>query len=312
MKKISLVIPSYNEELNVSRFFEESEKAFSKSGYEIEYVYVNDGSRDGTFDALEKLYKENNSNFRIISFSRNFGKEAAIYAGLSNATGDYTVIIDADLQQRPEVVLKMAEILDSKPETDCVAAFQEKRKESKLLVFFKNRFYSYMNRITDLSFVSGAGDFRIFRRNVRDAILSLGEYHRFSKGIFPWVGFETEFIPYEVMKRESGRSKWSFKKLFRYAVDGIVSYSVKPLYLATVLGAVSVIVSVLYYIVGVILGVCGIGWFELGFILATIVLMGGMIMICMGIMGEYLSKIHLQSKDRPVYIAKHILKKDKE
>lgn len=312
MTKISLVIPSYNEELNVPRFFEEAEKVFSDSNYEIEYVFVNDGSRDGTLKALKKLYNEKNANFRIVSFARNFGKEAAIFAGLSHATGDYTTVIDADLQQRPEVVLQMARILDEKPEVDCVAAFQEQRKESKLLIFFKNRFYSLINSMTSVPFVSGASDFRTFRTPVREAILSVGEYHRFSKGIFSWVGFETEFIPYEVMERESGSSKWSFVKLFKYAIEGIVAFTTRPLHLATLLGSLSIAGSLIYYIIALILGLIGYGWCAVGLLAATVFLVGGMILLCMGILGEYLAKVYMQVKDRPIYLAKHLLKKDKE
>lgn len=312
MTKISLVIPSYNEELNIPRFFEETEKVFSNSNYEIEYVFVNDGSRDGTLKALKKLYNEENANFRIVSFARNFGKEAAIFAGLSHATGDYTTVIDADLQQRPEVVLQMAKILDEKPEVDCVAAFQEQRKESKLLIFFKNRFYSLINSMTSVPFVSGASDFRTFRTPVREAILSVGEYHRFSKGIFSWVGFETEFIPYEVMERESGSSKWSFVKLFKYAIEGIVAFTTRPLHLATLLGSLSIAGSLIYYIIALILGLCGLGWCTGGLLAATIFFVGGMILLCMGILGEYLAKVYMQVKDRPIYLAKYLLEKNKK
>lgn len=310
--KISLVIPCYNEELNIPRFYEEAEKVFCSSKFDIEYVFVNDGSRDGTVNALKELYAKENANFRIISFARNFGKEAALFAGLSNATGDYTVLIDADLQQRPEVVLQMAEILDNKPEIDCVAAFQDKRKESKLLIWFKNRFYKLINRMTSVSFVNGTSDFRIFRSNVRDAILSVGEYHRFTKGIFSWVGFETEFIPYEVMERENGKSKWSFIKLFKYAIEGIVAFTVKPLHLSTLLGSLSMSGGLIYYIVALILSLCGRGWSSSGLLAASIFFVGGMILLCMGIMGEYLSKIYMQSKQRPIYLAKEVLIKDKQ
>ena len=205
----------------------------------------------------------------------------------------------------------MAQILDSKPELDCVAAFQEQRKESKLLVWFKNRFYSLINRMTSVPFVSGASDFRLFRENVREAILSVGEYHRFSKGIFSWVGFETEFIPYEVMERESGSSKWSFIKLFKYAIEGITAFTTKPLHLATVLGSLCICGGSIYYIVALILALCGNGWCAMGLIAASIFFVGGMIMLCMGILGEYLSKIYMQAKNRPIYLAKHVLVKDK-
>ena len=195
--KLSLVVPCYNEQDNVEKFYTETVKAFSGSDFSYEFVFVNDGSKDNTLKQLKKLYDEHKeSNIKVIGFSRNFGKEAAMYAGLSNAKGDYVCVIDADLQQRPEVALQMVNILDENEEYDCVAAYQEERKESKMMITLKNAFYKLINKVTEVDFVSGASDFRTFRRSMVEAILNMTEYHRFSKGIFSWVGFNTKFIPY--------------------------------------------------------------------------------------------------------------------
>ena len=199
---LSLVVPCYNEQDNVERFYEETVKAFAGSNFDYEFVFVNDGSKDDTLKNLKALYdKHKESKIKVLGFSRNFGKEAAMYAGLSNASGDYVTIIDADLQQRPEVVLEMVKILDENEEYDSVAAFQQERKEGKAMVAMKNTFYKLINKITEIEFVSGASDFRTFRRPVVDAILSMSDYHRFSKGIFSWVGFNTKYIPYDVRER---------------------------------------------------------------------------------------------------------------
>ncbi len=310
--KLSLVIPCYNEQDNVARFYEETEKAFAEVDFEYEYVFVNDGSRDNTLQELKKLYAEKEGNFRIISFSRNFGKEAAIFAGLSNATGELTTVIDADLQQRPEVALQMVKILNANPDIDCVAAFQKERKESGVLVWFKDKFYKLINKMTSVPFTNGASDFRTFRAPMRQAILQMGEYHRFSKGIFAWVGFNVEFIPYEVMQRESGESKWSFVKLFKYAIEGIVAFTTTPLHLATLLGVLSLAGSGLYYIIALFMLLFGCFVEPAGALAATIFFVGGLILLCLGILGEYLSKIYLEVKKRPIYLAKEILVKEEK
>ncbi len=310
--KLSLVIPCYNEEYNVERFFRETERVFGPTDIETEYVFVNDGSRDGTLQQLKKLHAEENANFRIVSFARNFGKEAAIYAGLQNATGELTCVIDADLQQRPEVALQMVQILQNEPDTDCVAAFQEQRLESAGLSWFKSMFYKIINAMTSVPFTNGASDFRTFRTPVREAILQMGEYHRFSKGIFSWVGFNVRFIPYVVCQRATGESKWSFIKLFKYAIDGIVAFTTVPLHLPTVLGTLSIAGSCIFYIVALILTLLGYPVSALAQLTATIFLVGGLILLCMGVMGMYLSRIYLQVKNRPIFLAKEILAKEKE
>lgn len=310
--KLSLVIPCFNEENNVARFYEETEKAFAGADFDWEYVFVNDGSRDGTLNALKELYNTQKGNFRIVSFARNFGKEAAIFAGLENATGELTCVIDADLQQRPEVALQMVQMLETEPEIDCVAAFQAERKESKILSWFKDKFYKIINAMTTVPFTNGASDFRTFRAPMREAILKMREYHRFSKGIFSWVGFNVKFIPYEVMERESGESKWSFIKLFKYAIEGIVAFTTTPLSFATVLGVLSAAGGCIYYLVALILALCGKSWSTGGMLAATMFFVGGLIMLCIGVLGMYISRIYMQVKDRPIYLAKEILVKEKD
>ena len=302
---LSLVIPCFNEAENIALFYDMVEKSFIDKGFSYELVFVNDGSRDDTLLNLKSLVKDSKSNIQVISFSRNFGKESAIYAGLTRAKGDMVCIIDADLQQRPEVVLQMKDILDTKPEVDCVAAFQQKRKEGKVLSSLKSCFYKIINKVSDVDFVNGASDFRLMRRSMVNAILSMTEYHRFSKGIFSWVGFNTEHMPYEVQPREHGETKWSFFKLFKYAVDGIVAFSTAPLKLATFIGFLSSILSVIYLIVVVVQKLCfGIDVPGYATIVVLLLLLGGLILFCLGIIGEYIAKIYVQMKNRPIYIEK--------
>ena len=234
--KLSLVVPCYNEAENVAAFQEAVIGAFHDCGYDYEIIYVNDGSRDATLHNLKKLFAAQKCPVKVISFSRNFGKEAGIYAGLQQAAGQYISLIDADLQQRPEIVRDMVKILDEKPEYDVVAAYQDRRGEGKVLSFFKKSFYAVINKLSSVKLQPDASDFRTFRRSVRDSILDLQEYHRFSKGIFAWVGYETCFIPYTACERAAGTTKWSFWKLVNYAVEGIIGFSTAPLRLATVLG----------------------------------------------------------------------------
>lgn len=303
--KLSLVVPCYNEQENVRAFYEAAEACFRDQGFSYECVFVNDGSRDKTFLELKKLVEEDRGNIQVISFSRNFGKESAMYAGLSRAKGDMVCIIDADLQQRPEVVLEMMQILDQKPEVDCVAAYQNKRKENKLLSGIKSCFYKIINKMSEVDFVNGASDFRLMRRPMVNAVLSMTEYHRFSKGLLSWVGFETEFIPYDVQERERGESKWSVRGLTKYALEGIVSFSTAPLKLATWLGFVSALAAVLYLIV-VIVQKLAFGIDVAGYttIVVLILFLGGMILFSLGIIGEYLARMYVQLKNRPIYIEK--------
>ncbi|MDE6752046.1 MAG: glycosyltransferase family 2 protein, partial [Eubacterium sp.] len=303
---LSLVVPCYNEEGNVEKFFSEVNRVFDGKDFEYEFIFVNDGSRDKTGVCLKKLYEENKENcIQVLSFSRNFGKEAAIYAGLQAANGDMVCIIDADLQQRPEVVLRMLDTINNNEELDCVTAYQEKRKESKLMISLKNAFYRIINKVTEVDFVSGASDFRLMKRNMVDAVLEMTEYHRFSKGILSWVGFNTEYMPYNAEERESGESKWSTRKLFKYAFEGIVSFSTFPLKLAAYVGFISSILSVLYLIFVIIKKLAfGIDVPGYATIVVLVLFLGGLQLFSLGILGEYISKIYVQVKNRPIYILK--------
>ncbi|MGN0299552.1 MAG: glycosyltransferase family 2 protein [Lachnospiraceae bacterium] len=310
MIKLSLVVPCYNEEENVEAFYAETIKAFANCGFEYELVMVNDGSKDGTAKKLKELYQKHSreTHLTIVQFSRNFGKEAGILAGMKHARGDLVTFIDADLQQRPEIVLEMVKILDEHEEYDCVAAYQAQRKEGSVLTFFKNCFYKLINKLCDIDFVSGASDFRTCRRNMIEAILSMPEYFRFSKGIFSWVGFETYFMPYEVQERNAGTSKWSFWKLFQYAVEGIVGYTTAPLHLATILGMLSAGLSVLYMLVVIFQKlVFDIPISGYPTIVCLILFIGGIQLVMLGIIGEYLAKAYIQGKNRPIYIEKEVL-----
>ena len=306
--KLSLVVPCYNEAENVFAFQDAVMNAFAGCGYDYEIVFVNDGSRDATLHNLKKLHKAQKCPVKVVSFSRNFGKEAGIYAGLQHASGEYTALIDADLQQRPEIVRDMVQILDQQPEYDVVAAYQDRRSEGKVLSFFKKSFYSVINMLSKVTLQPDASDFRTFRSSVKESILELGEYHRFSKGIFAWVGYETCFIPYVACERAAGTTKWSFWKLLNYAIEGIIGYSTAPLRLATCLGAVSVVAAVLYLIWVIIEKLCwGIDVPGYATIIVLLLFFGSMQLFCIGIIGEYVGRTFEQSKDRPIYIAKEVL-----
>ena len=297
--KLSLVVPCYNEEENVENFFRHVTEGLKNYTDSYELVFVNDGSRDKTEKKLKKLYEENRDRkITVVSFSRNFGKEAAMYAGLSHAKGEYVTIIDADLQQDVKYVVEMAEILDKDEDTHMVAAFQEKRKEGKFITLCKEEFYKLINKITDVPFVENASDFRIMRRPVVETILSLSEYHRFSKGIFSWVGYNTVSIPYEVKEREAGETKWNFRKLLKYAFEGIMAYTDMPLKLPFYLAAFS-------FVLGVIM------LFAYSVVSGLVLFVGAATLFSLGVIGTYIGKIHTQVKNRPIYIAKEILSYDK-
>lgn len=307
--KISLIVPCYNEQDNIREFHRIASNTFSGTNYSCEFIFINDGSKDNTLSILKELYKEDTSHVNVISFSRNFGKESAIYAGLQNVTGDYVTIIDADLQQRPELVLDMLEILEKNEDYDCVAAYQKERHEGIVLKSFKDLFYKIINKMSEVEFRSGASDFRTMRRQMADAILMLPEYHRFSKGIFSWVGFNTYFMPYVAEERFSGSSKWSFVSLFKYAISGIVAFTVSPLKIATFLGALFSGASILYMIVVIIQKL----FFSIevpGYptLISVILLLGGLQLFILGILGEYLARMYIEGKNRPIYIEKLHLK----
>lgn len=306
--KLSLIVPCYNEAENVELFQSETMKAFEGCGYSYEIIFVDDGSTDATLHNLKKIHAAGKCPVKVISFSRNFGKEAGLYAGLQYASGEYISLIDADLQQRPEIVREMVQFLDENPDYDVVAAYQDRRREGKVLSFFKKSFYQIINKMSHVTLQPEASDFRTFRKNVRDSILSLGEYHRFSKGIFAWVGYKTHFIPYTACQRAFGSTKWNFGKLMNYAIEGIIGFSTAPLRLATCLGGITGVAAALYLIAVVlqklILGIDVPGYAT---IIVLILLLGSVQLFCIGIIGEYVGRIFEQSKGRPIFIAKEVL-----
>lgn len=304
--KISLVVPCFNEQDNVELFFQSVLRAFDGKIKQYEIIFINDGSKDNTLNNLKKIYESYPERVAVIDFSRNFGKEAAVLAGLKRATGDYITIIDADLQQRPEIVTNMIEFLNNNEEYDAVAAYQEKRIEGKAVSAAKSLFYRLINKVCDIEFYSGASDFRTFRRKVVEALISMPEYFRFSKGLFSWVGFNTYYMPYQAEKRNAGESKWSIKKLIKYAIEGFISFTTFPLKIATYLGAVISTLSIAYMIAVIIQKL----FFSIDIpgyptIIVLILFLGGIQLLILGIIGEYLARIYIQGKNRPIYIEKN-------
>lgn len=307
MTMLSLVVPCYNEQDNVRPFAESARRELAPLAGWLDYeiIFVNDGSRDGTLPALQALVAEGADNITVLDFSRNFGKEAAIYAGLRTAAGDYIAFVDADLQQPVSVAREMLEFLEQNPEYDAACAYQETRLEGAGLSFLKRGFYRVINTMCEVPLHADASDFRVIRRPVAEAILAMPEYHRFSKGIFSWIGFNTYYRPYQAQARHAGQSSWSTRQLFRYAFDGIISFSTKPLKLATGLGGLLSAASLIYMVV-VILQKLLWGNDVPGYptLVVLILLMGGIQLVVLGIMGEYLARVHIETKHRPIYLQK--------
>lgn len=311
--KLSLVIPCYNEEKNIEPFMKCCIETFGNNK-NIEYIFINDGSKDNTFLEIKKIIeKYKNENILGISFSRNFGKEAAMLAGLKKSKGEFTALIDADLQQHPKYVKQMLEYIEEHDEYDCVTCYQEKRKESKLLIWLKERFYSLINKISDVEFYKNASDFRLFNRKVLNSILDMEEYYRFSKGLFSYIGYNTYYMPYEVNERKYGKSSWSLFGLFKYALNGIIGFSVAPLKLATILGLITMILSLIYLIVIIIKKIfIGIAVSGYPTIICLILIFGGLQMFLLGVIGEYLGRSYVELKKRPIYIIKEEVTKDNQ
>ncbi|MCI9565883.1 MAG: glycosyltransferase family 2 protein [Eubacterium sp.] len=302
MKTIDVVVPCFNEEAMLEMFYRESEKIYKNiEGYRFTYIFVNDGSKDKTHLLLKEL-AGNNDNVKYISFSRNFGKEAAMYAGLCNTTADYIIVMDADLQHPPALVPKM--ISEIEKGYDCCAAKRTSRKgESKIKSAFSALYYKLSNRFTDVQLVQNAVDFRIMSRQMVDNIIKLSEVQRFSKGIFEWVGFQTSWIPYENIERPAGETKWSFKSLFKYALTGITSFSIAPLRFLTCSGLfISFLAFVMIIVTLVRKLFFGIEVSGYASLMIAVLFMGGIIELSLGILGEYIANIYLEAKDRPIYI----------
>ena len=303
---LSIVVPCFNEEASLPIFFEETEKVKRQLNMPFEYIFVNDGSSDQTLPVLRELYRAHPESVRYLSFSRNFGKEAALYAGLQAAKGDFVTVMDADLQDPPTLLPEMFAMLEAKPELDCVGTRRADRKgEPKIRSFFSDAFYNIINKIADTEMVNGARDFRLMRRNMVDAVLQLSEYNRFSKGIFSWVGFDTEYLSYENRERVAGETSWSFWKLFQYSIDGIVNFSDTPLNIASFIGALSCLGSLIALVFIVIrtfiFGDPTSGWPSM---VSIFVIVGRLQLLCLGIIGKYIGKIFLETKNRPLYFLK--------
>lgn len=303
---ISFIVPALNEQDNIIPLYDEFDRTFAGSGLAWDLVFIDDGSTDDTLPRQKSL-SETKSNVTVVSFSRNFGKEAAIWAGLQNAKGDIVGIIDADLQQTPQDALAMTQILLENEDVDMVAAFQEKRHENPFTAFCKEKFYKVMAFISDMPLIKDASDFRVFRRNVANAILQIGETQRFSKGIFSWIGFKCVPYAYEPSTRNSGETKWSFKKLLKYSLDGIMSFSTKPLKVASYIGFAISLLSLIYLICVVVQKLAfGIDIPGYPTLVTLILLLGGIQLFFLGIAGEYIGRTYIQSKNRPIYIeARH-------
>lgn len=309
MELLSVIVPCYNEEENVHYFYEElmkNEPFFKDRSLDVEIIYINDGSKDNTVAEVKKL-NEQDKRVKLVSFSRNFGKEAAIFAGFKKAAGDYVVMMDADLQDPPSLLPELFKYIDEG--YDSVATRRVSRKgEPVIRSFFARMFYKLMNKISKTDIVDGARDYRLMTRKVVDAILSLGEYNRFSKGIFGWVGFETKWVEFENVERAHGETKWSFWGLVKYSIEGIVAFSTAPLSLASYMGVTFCILAFILIIVIIvrtsIFGDPTSGWPSL---VCIISLISGVQLLCLGIIGQYLSKTYLEVKERPLYIVKEEL-----
>lgn len=302
MKKISIVVPCYNEEESLPYFYDEVEKIVKKIKAEIEYVFVNDGSRDNTLKILKFLAKKD-KRVKFISFSRNFGKEAAILAGLEYSTGDYVTTMDADLQDPPELLLEMYDALENEDYDICAAKSKSRNGYSFFRKLFTGWFYKIIEKISKTEMVDGARDFRLMRRVVVDSVISMQEYNRYSKGLFSFVGFKTKWLEFENRERVAGNTKWNFWKLFAYAIEGIVAFSTAPLIIAALLGVILCFISfiMILFIIGktLVFGDPVSGWPSL---VCIIFFLSGVQLFATGIIGEYLAKTYLETKKRPIYI----------
>ena len=299
---LSLIVPCYNEQEALPFFYKETTEVLSQMDCDYEILFVNDGSKDGTLSLIRE-YAQADPHVIYLSFSRNFGKEAAMYAGFCSARGDYVAVMDADLQDPPSLLPEMLAALES-GEYDSVATRRVSRQgEPPVRSWFARRFYALINKISDADVVDGARDFRLMRREMMDAIVAMGEYNRFSKGIFGWVGFRTKWLPYENRERVAGETKWSFWKLFKYAVDGIINFSQAPLTAMFVLGMIMTLIAAVMLVFVVVrrlvFGDPVAGWAST---ICVIIFIGGVQICFLGLMGQYIAKTYMETKRRPHYI----------
>lgn len=312
--KISIVVPCYNEEDVLQDFYKEVTRVMREITTDINYevIFVDDGSKDKTREIIERL-SSSDSNIEYISLSRNFGKESAMYAGLEYADGDYTVIMDADLQHPPHYIIDMYRLMLT-GKYDMIATRRKSRgKESKIRSFCSKAFYKFMNKISGIDMGDNAMDYRMLNRKSKDAIVNLKEYNRFSKGIFEWIGFRTHWLEIEINERMAGESKWSFKKLLAYSIEGCVAYSTLPLYLSSLFGIVFCLIAFIMIIVMIIqalaYGNTGSGFATT---ICLILFVGGIQLFCIGILGQYLAKDYLENKKRPIFLVQSSSKEEKE
>ncbi len=305
-KTVSIVVPCYNEEESIPLYYDAVKKLFDNelASCELEVIFVDDGSRDKTLEVMKK-YARADKRIKYISFSRNFGKESAIYAGLEHASGTYIAVMDVDLQDPPHLLIDMIDCLDNE-DIDIVGTRRVTRKgEPPVRSFFARLFYKWINKMSDVPIVDGARDYRLMKRKVVDSILDVKEYNRFSKGIFSWVGFKTKWLEYENIERVAGETKWSFFKLLIYAIDGIVAFSTQPLTVSAVVGvlmSIIALISLIFIVVRrLIFGDPVAGWASM---VSFILFIGGIQMFFTGIVGIYLSKTYLETKHRPIYISR--------
>ena len=304
MYKLSIIVPCYNEEETVEIFYQETQKVIKQLQCDYEFLFVNDGSKDKTLQKLRFL-SQKDANVRYLSFSRNFGKESALFAGLKAATGDLITVMDADLQDPPELLPEMVKAIFDEG-YDCVGTRRTTRDgEPVIRSFFARMFYRIVNRIGEVEMIDGARDFRLMTRQMVDSILELSEYNRFSKGLFSWVGYKTKYLTFENRERVAGQTSWSFWSLFKYSIDGIINFSEAPLNIASFIGAISCVGAVIAMIVVIIKTLIfkdpTTGWPSL---VSIILFMGGLQLLCLGIIGKYIAKIFLETKKRPHYIVK--------
>lgn len=304
--KLDIIIPAFNEEENLYNLYEDIEKKLANIKHNI--IFIDDGSKDNTYEVLTDIYNKDRNHIKVIRFSRNFGKDAAIYAGLKQSNAPYACIIDADLQQDPSLISKMIDILDNDSTYDMVAMVNDYSNEKIFSKFLKKTFYRVMNRACEQKFKAGASDFRLLRNYVVKALLKMPENNRFSKGLFSWIGFNTYYMNYKASKRTAGNSKFRLKKQINYATDGLINFSTKPLRIATFLGTIISTFSLIYLIVVIITTFINNSKLPpYTTMMCVILLLGGIQLLVLGIMGEYISKSYIEVKNRPIYITKETL-----